>query len=285
MPTLSRSASTPSISLHRLRQAVADSPALPELSGAHYARTHAAFEAASDQRAGLQAWLPRELPPLLGAGPLQVLGVGVGDGSIDAPLAADGREVGYTGVEPHAASALGFAARLGALAAGSLAVTTVAGAFADHEAAVPADLVHFVHSLYYMADLEATLDHALAMLRPGGLLVAATAPREPLCVLTDLLSPGTGHRLWCAEDVTAELESRGLEMQSATMVAGLDLGDVHIGPHGAGEPVLDFLVGACTSAMSVEVREQVMAYLAEVELPDSPMVVAHPIDITIARAP
>lgn len=289
MPTLSRSASTPSLSLHRLRQAVADSPALPELSGAHYARTHAAFEAASDQRAGLQAWLPRELPPLLGAGPLQVLGVGVGDGSIDAPLAAalaaDGREVGYTGVEPHAASAAGFAARLGALDADSLAVTTVAGAFAAHEAAVPADLVHFVHSLYYMADLEATLDHALAMLRPGGLLVAATAPREPLCVLTDLLSPGTGHRLWCAEDVTAELASRGLEMQSETMVAGLDLGDVHIDPHGEGEPVLDFLIGARTSAMSVEVREQVMAYLAEVELPDSPMVVAHPIDITIARAP
>lgn len=147
---------------------MAGSPALPELSGANYARTHAAYEAASDQRAGLQAWLPRELPSLLGAGPLQVLGVGVGDGSIDAPLAAalaaDGREVGYTGVEPHAASAAGFAARL----------------------------VHFVHSLYYMADLRATLDQALAMLRPGGLLVAATAPREPLCVLTDLLSPAPG---------------------------------------------------------------------------------------------
>jgi hypothetical protein len=213
---------------------VAGSPALPELSGANYARTHAAYEAASDQRAGLQAWLPRELPSLLGAGPLQVLGVGVGDGSIDAPLAAalaaDGREVRYTGVEPHAASAAGFAARL----------------------------VHFVHSLYYMADLRATLDQALAMLRPGGLLVAATAPREPLCVLTDLLSPGTGHRLWCAEDVTAELESRGLVLQSETMVAGLDLGDVHIDPHGVGELVLDFLVGARTSVMSVEVREQVM---------------------------
>lgn len=289
MPTLSPSTSIPSTSLHRLRQAVAGSPALPELTGEHYARTHAAYEAASDQRAGLQAWLPRELPPLLGTGPLQVLGVGVGDGSIDAPLAAalaaDGREVDYTGVEPHAASAAEFAARLGALDADSLAVNTVAGAFADHEAAAPADLVHFVHSLYYMADLGATLDRALAMLRPGGLLVSATAPREPLCVLTELLSPGTGHRLWCAEDVTAELESRGLEVQSETMMAGLDLVDVHIDPHGAGEPVLDFLIGACTAPMTAEVRDEVMAYLAEVELPECPGVVAHPIDITIARAP
>ncbi len=262
---------------------------LPELSGAYYARTHAAYEAASDQRAGLQAWLPRELPPLLGAEPLRVIGVGVGDGSVDAPLAAalaaDGRRVDYTGIEPHSASAAGFAARLAALDADALTVTTVADAFADHEAALPVDLVHFVHSLYYMADLGATLDHALAMLRPGGLLVAATAPQQPLCVLTELLSPGTGHRLWCAEDVTAELAARRLEVRSETLMAGLDLRDVRIDPHGAGELVLDFLVGARTAAMTADVREQVLAYLADVALPGRPGVVPHPIDITIVRVP
>jgi len=284
VPTLS-----PSTSLHRLRQAVADSSVLPELSGPRYARTHAAYEAVSDQRAGLQAWLPRELPPLLVTGPLRVLGVGVGDGSVDAPLAAalaaDGRRVDYTGIEPHAASAAGFAVRLAALDADALTVTTVAGAFADYEAAELADLMHFVHSLYYMADLGSTLDHALAMLRPGGLLVAATAPRQPLCVLTELLSPGNGHRLWCAEDVTAELAARRLEVRSETMVAGLDLRGVLSDPYGAGELVLDFLVGARTAAMTVEVREQVLAYLTELALPGRPGVVPHPIDITIARVP
>jgi hypothetical protein len=39
-------------------------------------------------------------------------------------------------------------------------------------------------------------------------------------------------------------------MQSKTMVAGLDLGDVHIDPHGVGEALLDFLVGARTAAMT-----------------------------------
>ncbi len=262
---------------------------LPELSGARYALTHAAYEAASDQRTGLQEWLRRELPPLLDAEPLRVLGVGVGDGSVDAPLAAalaaDGRRVEYTGIEPHATSAAGFAAQLAALNADSLTVTAVAGEFADHEAAVPADLVHFVHSLYYMADLGATLDHALAMLRPGGLLVAATAPRQPLCVLTELLSPANGHWLWCAEDVTAELAARRLEVRSETMMAELDLRGVLVDPFGVGELMLDFLVGARTAAMPAEVREQVMAYLAEVALPGRPGVVPHPIDIMIARVP
>lgn len=284
MPTLSLSTS-----LHQLRQVVAGSPELPELCGTRYARTHAAYEAASDQRAGLQEWLPRELPPLLGGGPLRVIGVGVGDGSVDAPLAAalavSGRRVQYTGVEPHPASAARFAARLAALDADSLSVTTMAGEFADHEVAEPADLVHFVHSLYYMADLGAALDHALVMLRPGGLLVTATAPRRPLCVLTELLSPGDGHRLWCAEDVTAELTARRLEVRSETMVAGLDLGGVLTDPHGAGELVLDFLVGARTAAMTAAVREQLLAYLTELALPGRPGMVPHPIDITIVEVP
>ena len=155
MPTLS-----PSTSLHQLRQAVAGSSALPDLSGVHYAYSHAAYEAASDQRASLQTWLPRELPPLLGAGPLRVIGVGVGDGSVDAPLAAalatNHRQVEYVGIEPHAASAAGFEARLGSLDTGCLTVTTAAGAFDDYEPAGSADLVHFVHSLYYMNALGAT---------------------------------------------------------------------------------------------------------------------------------
>lgn len=284
MPILSRSTS-----LSQLRHVVAGSPALPELSGAAYALAHAAYEEASDQRATLQEWLPRELPPLLGPGPLRVLGVGVGDGSVDAPLAAalaaDGRTVQYTGVEPHPASAAGFAARLGALDADCLTTNAVAGAFADYEADEPVDLVHFVHSVYYLLDLGAMLDHALAMLRPGGLLISATAPREPLCVLTELLSPSTGQRFWCAEDVAAELTARRLEVRSETVVASLDLGSVFTDPRGVGELVLDFLIGACTAALPPQVREQLMAYLAEMALPGNPAVVPHPIDITIVRVP
>lgn len=265
------------------------SPALPELSAERYALSHAAYEAASDQRAGLQEWLPRKLPPLLGTGPVRVLGAGVGDGSVDAPLAAalaaNGRRVEYTGIEPHAPSAAGFAARLGALEADSLTVTTVAATFAGHEATAPFDLLHFVHSLYYVDDLGTTLDHALMMLRPGGLLVSATAPREPLCVLTELLSPWSGHPLWFAEDVTAELTSRRLEVSSETMVAALDLSDVLLNPDSADERVLDFLVGACTATMPAAVREQVIAYLTEVASPGSPGLVPHPIDITITRLP
>jgi SAM-dependent methyltransferase len=276
--------------LDLLREAVAAAPALPALSGERYARTHAAYEAASDQRARLQAWLARELPPLLaGLDPVRVLGVGVGDGSVDAPLATalavGDRRVHYTGVEPHPASAVGFVGRLAAIAATGLVPAVVIGGFADHDPGHPVDLVHFVHSLYYVDDLGAALDHALAVVRPGGLLVAATAPLEPLCELTELLSPWGGHRPWFAEDVRLELELRGLDVRSERLVGRLDVRDVLADPLGRGAAVLDFLVGAGTAGMDPDVRGHVLAHLAGLTDPEHPGSVPHPLDIVVARVP
>lgn len=260
---------------------------LAALTGERYALTHAAFEAASDQRPRLQEWLARALPPLLAeCEPVRVVGVGVGDGSVDAPLAlalaAGGRRVRYLGVEPHAASAMGFAGRLAALHTDSLTPSVVIGDFADHDAGHPADLVHFLHSLYYVDDLGAALDHALTMLRPGGLLVAATAPLEPLCVLTELLCPWGAHRPWFAGDVRVELELRGLEVRAETLVGRLDVTDVLDDPLGRGEALFDFLVGARTALMPPPVRARVLAYLRDLAVGTS---VPHPLDVIIARVP
>jgi len=276
--------------LDRLREEVRGTPALPALTGERYALTHAEYEAASDQRPRLKEWLATELPPLLhGCDPVRVVGVGVGDGNVDAVLAAalatDGRRVHYTGVEPHPASAVGFAGRLAALGVAALIPTVVIGDFADHDAGPPADLVHFVHSLYYVDDLSAALDHALGMVRPGGLLVAATAPLEPLCVLTELLCPWPGHRPWFAEDVRAELDVRGLEVRAETLVGHLDVRETLADPLGRGEAVLDFLVGARTAAMESEARARVLDYLRDISLPGRPGVLPHPLDLTIARIP
>ncbi len=252
--------------------------------------THATYEAASDQRPRLQKWLATELPPLLaGRDPVRVVGVGVGDGSVDAPLAAmlavDGRRVHYTGVEPHAPSAAGFAERLNGLGVQALIPTVVIGDFADHDAGHPADLVHFVHSLYYVADLSAALDHGLSMVRPGGLLLAATAPLEPLCVLTELLCPWAGRKPWFAEDVHAQLEVRGLSLRTETLVGHLDVQDALSDPLGRGEAVLDFLVGARSRALDPRARERLLDYLRDISLPGRPGVLPHPVDVTITRVP
>jgi len=134
---------TTTLPLDRLRHELADAPPLPALSGAEYARTHAVYEAASDQRGLLREWLVREVPPLLAEhDPVRVVGVGVGEGALDVPLAAalarGGRAVRYTGVEPHPPAASAFLAGLAGLAAPSLVPAVVVGDFARHDPGHPA---------------------------------------------------------------------------------------------------------------------------------------------------
>lgn len=273
-----------------LRESVLEQPALPALTNERYAHTHARYEAASDQRRRLQEWLVAELPPLLGdCDPVRVVGVGVGDGSVDAPLAAalttGGRRVRYTGVEPHPPSAAGFAARMNELDAAELVPTVVIGDFADHDAGHPADLVHFVHSLYYVANLSAALDHGLRMLRSGGLMLAAVAPLEPLCVLTEMLCPWAGQTPWFAEDVQADLRRRGLAVETETISGHLDLRDGLSDPLGRGEDVLDFLIGARSRSLTPPARERLLDYIRDISLPGRPGVVPHPVDVLVARKP
>jgi SAM-dependent methyltransferase len=280
----------PTLPLDGLRAHMLDQPVLPALSAERYAQTHALYEAASDQRSRLQSWLSTALPPMLGGvNPVRVVGVGVGDGSVDAPLAAalatGGRRVRYTGVEPHPPSAARFASRLSELDAPALTPTVVIGDFADHDAGHPADLVHFVHSLYYVADLSAALDHAISMVRPGGLLMAAIAPLQPLCVLTELLCPWAGLKPWFAEDVCADLEGRGLHTRTETIVGHLDAREVLDDPLGRGEAVLDFLIGARCRALTSDSLAALLDYLREISLPGQPGVVPHPVDLLLTRVP
>ena len=275
--------------LDDLRAQMTTRPALPALSQERYAFTHARYEAASDQRPGLQKWLATEVPALLGdRDPVRIVGVGVGDGSVDAPLAAalaaEGRHVDYVGVEPHAPSAAAFAERLSALALPTVTPSVRVGDFADYSAEQPAALVHFVHSLYYVTDLSAAIDHALGLLEPGGLLLAATASLKPLCVLTELLCPWNGRTPWFAEDVHAELDVRGLDIHTETLVGHLDARDALTDPLGRGEAVLDFLIGARSRALDPSARARLLDYVREISLPGRPGMLPHPVDVTVARA-
>src|SRR4051794_9426328 len=71
--------------LERLRVLREAAGTLPGLVPATYARTHAAFELLSDQRLLITAHLAERFVRR-GGGPISVLAVGCGDGTLDAPL-------------------------------------------------------------------------------------------------------------------------------------------------------------------------------------------------------
>lgn len=300
MPNLARSASprsVPAVGRPTPRPAPADLLAalaaaradqvLPGLDPATYARDHAAFEARSDQRALISAHLHDRLARRA-AGPVAVLSVGCGDGALDAPLAAaladarPPRPVRYVGVEPYAGSAGAFEAALSGLHRPALEVEVHATTFEAFTTRPrdAFDVVTFVHSLYYVPDVAATLRAAYDLLRPGGELVVLNAPRGELNALVDVLAPPlAGHRQWFSDDVAAGLGQAGLVAEDVICLqAGVELAT-------APDPVLDFAVQA---RLTVPLRALVRDYLravarpgpdaAPLVTPPVPPLVPHPVD-------
>ncbi|GGF43415.1 class I SAM-dependent methyltransferase [Williamsia phyllosphaerae] len=261
--------------LRTLRQGVA---ALPALEPDSYARDHAAFELLSDQR-GLIADHLADRMAELGDGPISVLSVGCGDGSLDVRLAeglvraVPGRPVRYVGIEPWSGSAALFTAEMAALEARELTVEAHVSSFADASVDETFDVVVFVHSIYYVVDLRETLRSALDLVRPGGQLWVLNAPRAALNELVDVLAPPLeDHRQWFSADVEEAFAAEGITLDDAvTLNALVDLAS-------SSDEVLDFAVQA---RLTPELRGPVRAYLAAVSVPgpDGEARVPHPVDV------
>lgn len=261
--------------LRALRQGVA---ALPGLEPDSYARDHAAFELLSDQRGMIADHLAGRLADL-GDGPIAVLSVGCGDGSLDVRLAeglvraVPGRPVRYVGIDPWSGSAAMFTAEMAALEARELSVDVHVSSFADATVDESFDVVVFVHSIYYVADLAVTLRTALDLVRPGGQLWVLNAPRAALNALVDVLAPPLeDHRQWFSADVEEAFADADITLDVVvTLDARVDLASSTDG-------VLDFAVQA---RLTPELRKPVRAYLAAVSVPDAdgnPRV-PHPVDV------
>jgi len=246
-----------------------------------YARDHAAFERLSDQRSLIAEDLAGRLARM-GDRPISVLSVGCGDGSLDGRLAAglvqrkSGRPVRYVGIDPWPGSVELFTATMAALGADELSVEAHVASFDDAPVDETFDVVLFVHSMYYVADVGATLRAALNLLRPGGELWVAIAPSAALNALVGVLAPPLeGHRQWFSADVEKAFVDGGIAVDDVvTLDALVDLAS-------ASDEVLDFAVQA---RLTPELYGPVRAYLGAVSVPgsDGKLRVPHPVDVFAA---
>ena len=255
--------------------------ALAGLSPEAYGRGHAAFELLSDQRDLIAEHFAARLAGM-GDGPISVLSVGCGDGSLDARLAASlvrqapGRPVRYVGIDPWIGSAELFNSRMTALGATELDSHAYVASFDDSPVDETFDVVMFVHSMYYVADVATTLRAALALLRPGGELWVAIAPTAALNALVEVLAPPLeGHRQWFSADVEKAFVDAAIVLdETVTLDALVDLS-------AASDDVLDFAVQA---RLTPDLHEPVRAYLTAVSVPaaDGGLRVPHPVDVFAA---
>lgn len=276
----------------RLLSAVADSEPLEPLTPQRYARAHAAWEAVSDQRSLIQSWMARTMPDLTShvvSRPVEFMGVGVGDGSVDAivarALADVHRHVRYLGVEPHRPSLDRFVNTLESLHLPGLEVEAIPATFDGVDSNHRVDVVCFVHSIYYVSDLTEALDRAVAMLRPGGSVVVLTSPHRPLNVPAAAIARRSGHPQWFAEDVADAAAASGLDSHSEIIDARVDLNAISGDPDGAGADLLDFLIQARSNDVDPTLSEAVMGYLDVIAVEGPTVLHPHPVEALVIRNP
>ena len=269
--------------LDELRAARRGETVLRHLAPDAYARGHAAFENRSDQRTLIGDHLAVRLARR-DTGPVAVLSVGCGDGSLDAPQAAaladvlPARPIRYVGVDPYVGSTAAFAAAMADLGRAGLSAEVHAATFAEAPVSGLFDVVTFVHSMYYVPEVAATLRAAHGLLRPGGELLVLSAPRGALNVLVEVLAPPVeGHRQWFSDDIAAGFAGAGLRTEKTITL------DARLNLDAASDEVLDFTVQA---RLTPELRPKVRAYLDAVSVPcptSGVPHVPHPVDVYRVR--
>lgn len=284
MPNLSPPVSPHRAILDQLRAARFGETLLPDLAPEAYASGHALFEARSDQRTLIGGYLAGRLARR-DTGPISVLSVGCGDGSLDAPLAAalvdvvPARPAHYVGIDPFAGSTTAFSAAMAALKRPGLSAEVHTSTFADAPVTGLFDVITFVHSMYYVPEVAPTLKAAHALLKPGGELLVLSAPRGALNMLVDVLAPPIeDHPQWFSEEIVAGFAAAGLLIEEpVTLDARLDVDD-------ASDEVLDFTVQA---RLTPELRPLVREYLDAVSVPSAAsgdLRVPHPVDVYRVRS-
>lgn len=245
-----------------------------------YARGHALFEARSDQRTRIVSWLGDRLSRRAGDAHLSVLSVGCGDGTVDRALAARAcaeaapeAARSWTGVDPHSPGVASFVAGLEGLGQEQLAVRGHVGTF-DSLLTGPDerfDVVVFVHSLYYVPDLDAALGRALDLLAPGGELLVLHAPLGALNELVaDLAPPAAGGPQPWSDAVAASLARLPAEVAAEDLASTVDLD----GGDGDDPALLDFTV---QTVLDDAARAAVVERLRRSAEPGPGLRVAHPV--------
>ncbi len=279
--------------LGSLDRALIGSSDLVPLTDARYLKTHGIYEGRSDQQRLILDWFGDQIAPTLQPDcSFRVLSVGCGSGILDVPiamrLAKQTDDLHYVGVDPNRIECQAFQQLFTDASLNPARLEIVPTTFEDFEATSRFDLIHFVHSLYYMPDPAGALEKARKLLAPGGRLVVFHAPCEALNDLTV--------RFWdkqyarptlFAEDFAETLDAWSWDYERKRVDARLEVTPLnHADPAHAdssiGFALRDFIVQFDSRRLSRPVQDLVGRYLRLISVEDRGEThIPHPVDVFV----
>ena len=261
---------------------------LAPLSDERYLETHGIYEGRSDQQGLIIDWFAdRAAPTLPPEGSFRVLSIGCGSGILDVSIATRLLEqtngLHYVGVDPNQIECEAFLQQFTDASLDQARVEVAPATFEDFEAGCSFDLIHFVHSLYYMPDPTAALEKARKLLAPGGRLVVFHAPCEALNDLTV--------RFWdkqyarptrFAEDFAEILDAWRWDYKRERIDGRLEVSPLADADSSIGLALRDFIVQFDSQRLPAPVQDLVGRYLRLVSVEDRGEThIAHPVDVFV----
>jgi SAM-dependent methyltransferase len=274
--------------LGRLDRALIGSSDLVPLGDARYLETHGIYEGRSNQQRLIIDWFGDQVAPTIQPeGSFRVLSVGCGSGILDVPIATrlleQTDDLHYVGVDPNRIECEVFQQQFTGAALDQAQVEVIPTTFEDFEAACSFDLIHFVHSLYYMPDPTEALEKARKLLAPGGRLIVFHAPREALNDLTV--------RFWdkqyarptlFAEDFAETLDAWSWDYERERVEARLEVTPLAHADSSIGLALRDFIVQFDSLQLPEPVQDLVGRYLRLISVEDRGEThIAHPVDVFV----
>ena len=258
---------------------------MPQLDSARYVATHTLYETLSDQRQRIVDELCERVDPRLPADrPLRVLGVGCGAGDVDASLArslaARVDELVYVGVDPNRLQCDAMEEIFAEADIPGVRLEVEVAAFEDFDASQEFDVVHFVHSLYYLPDPAAALERARRLLAPGGQLIVVQAPLEDLNRLAvPFYEKQYGRPTLFAEDVAELLERWECRFERHRLDARVDVTAFIDAEPEVGDALRDFIVQVDGRRLPRPVQDLIDRYLRLIAFQhEGRSFIAHPVD-------
>lgn len=257
---------------------------LVPLDDARFLETHEIYEGCSDQQQRIIEWFGERIAPSLSADrPFRVLSVGCGGGLLDVPVAsrfaAQCAQLHYVGVNPNPVECAVFE-RVFRKAVSGARLELFPEPFETFHTDQQFDLIHFVHSLYYLPDAAEALRKAKRLLAPEGRLVACHAPREALNDLAVRFYDKHYERpTLFAEDLAELIGGWGWSCERQRVDARVDVTSFVKGDPGIGHALRDFMVQVDSRKLPSEVLLLVERYLQHITVEDRERAyIPHPVD-------
>ncbi|MEO0479785.1 MAG: methyltransferase domain-containing protein [Planctomycetota bacterium] len=275
--------------LERLDSEFSDIELRP-LEGQRFLESHAVFEARSNQRRRILAWFRDRIPSLVARrSSFGALSVGCGAGPLDIPIAKWIAEctdkLVYAGVNPNGVECEEFAKAFANQRIGDAELEITATTFEEFDATRSFELVHFVHSLYYMDDAAEALERARRMVAPGGHLVVIHAPEEELNDLASRFYARLyGRQSLFAADVRDTLDRSGCKYEQARIEAEIDVTAFFNGDAEIGLALRDFILQVESDELPRQVQEVVERHLRSIASErDGRWAIPHPVEVFVVE--